>query len=61
MSKKKNKQPAKAFLPGWIPVRDPLIVALINGATKGGIQKDRKKEANRKACRGAQSIPSDHQ
>lgn len=38
--------------PNLIPSRDTLIVALICGATKAGIQKDRKKEKNKKACRG---------
>lgn len=32
--------------------RDYLMVALINGATKSGVHKDRKKEKNKKACRG---------
>ena len=47
----------KTKLPGWTPIRDPLIVALILGATKSGVHKDRKKEANKKACRGK----TDHQ
>ena len=38
--------------PNTIRTRDPLMVALINGATKGGAAVDRRREANRKACRG---------
>lgn len=37
--------------PNKLKVRDPLMVRLINGATKGGPQRDRKKEANRRAAR----------
>jgi hypothetical protein len=32
-------------------VRDPLMVRLINGATKAAIHTDRKKKSNRRACR----------
>jgi hypothetical protein len=42
MSKDKKKR---------IKTRDPLIQRLINGATKGGAHKDRKKEKNKKKCR----------
>lgn len=38
--------------PNQIKTRDPLLLALIRGATKAGVAKDRKKEASRKACRG---------
>jgi len=55
---KKNKTLRKSndmtIVPG--PVRDFLVVALINGATKSGIQKDQKKERNRKACRGKVNV-----
>ena len=37
--------------PRTIPVRDPLIRMIINGITKSGVWKDRKKENNRNACR----------
>lgn len=37
--------------PNEIKVRDRMMVRLINGATKSSVQKDCKKEANRKACR----------
>ena len=37
--------------PNQIPVRDSLMVELICGATKSGIHIDRKKRANRDACR----------
>jgi hypothetical protein len=49
--KKKNKNPPTT-IPAYTPVRDELMVLLINGATKSGTHKDRKKEANCKACRG---------
>lgn len=49
MSKSKN---LKMIIPAWTPVRDPLIVALICGVTKSGTHVDRKKAANKKACRG---------
>lgn len=35
-----------------IRTRDYNMVAIINGVTKAGVHKDRKKEQNRKACRG---------
>ena len=31
--------------------RDPLIVKLINGATKAAVHKDKKKESNKHKCR----------
>lgn len=34
-----------------IKTRDPLMVRLINGATKSGVHKDRKKERSRRSCR----------
>lgn len=34
-----------------VKTREPLIVALINGATKAGITRDQRKEQSRKACR----------
>lgn len=37
--------------PDEIKTRDPLLQALICGATKGGIHKDRKKDANKRKCR----------
>lgn len=44
MSKPNKKEP--------IRTRDYNMVSIINGATKSGVHKDRKKEQNRKACRG---------
>lgn len=35
-----------------IRTRDYLLVKLICGATKAGTHKDRKKEGNKRACRG---------
>jgi hypothetical protein len=48
-----RKKPVKTerIDPNQLKVRDPLILALINGATKAGVQKDRKKEASRKRAR----------
>ena len=37
---------------GGIKTRDYLLVGIILGKTKGGAHTDRRKEANRKACRG---------
>ena len=41
----------KLLDPNKIKTRDPLIEALINGATKSGVHKDRRKEKNRRKCR----------
>lgn len=38
--------------PNEIKVRDFLMVALINGATKGGVYRDRKKDTNKYQARG---------
>lgn len=35
-----------------VKTRDWALVRLIQGATKANVQVDRRKEANRKACRG---------
>jgi hypothetical protein len=37
--------------PNKLKTRDHLMVRLINGATKAGVQKDRRKEASKRACR----------
>ena len=37
--------------PNKLKTRDTLLVALIKGATKAGVRKDRKKEQARRACR----------
>lgn len=50
MSKRKEKTPD--VVPGYVPIRDELMVVLINGATKASVFKDKKKEGARKACRG---------
>lgn len=47
-----NENKAKKKIdPNEIKTRDPLMVSIINGATKGGIQKDKKKEDDKKKCR----------
>ncbi len=38
--------------PRAIRTRDHALVALINGATKAGAHRDRRREASRAACRG---------
>jgi hypothetical protein len=38
--------------PDKIKTRDHLLVALICGATKGGAEKNHRREANRNKCRG---------
>ena len=48
-----NPAKNKKLNPNKIKVRNYLMVALINGATKSGVQRDERKEANRRACRGA--------
>lgn len=37
--------------PNQLKTRDLLMVKLINGYTKAGVQKDQRKEASKKACR----------
>lgn len=37
--------------PNKLKMRDLLLLRLINGATKAGVQRDRKKEAARRVCR----------
>jgi hypothetical protein len=46
VSRKKGKKSAKLN-----NGRDYLMVRLIQGATKAGVAKDRKKEQNRRSCR----------
>ncbi len=41
----------KKIDPNKIKTRDRLMVALINGATKSSVQKDQKKEENKKRAR----------
>jgi major membrane immunogen (membrane-anchored lipoprotein) len=41
----------KPINPNKIKVRDPLMVRLITGATKSGKHLDRKRQANKHACR----------
>lgn len=48
---KKEKGKKVTIDPNEIRVRDELLMALINGATKGGVQKDKKKESSKKKCR----------
>lgn len=38
--------------PNELKTRDLLLVRLINGATKAGVRRDARKEANRRECRG---------
>lgn len=50
MKRKTKKTPMKLD-PNKLKSRDQLMVKLINGTTKAGVQPDRKKEENRQACR----------
>ena len=45
------KEEGMTINPNLLDTRDPLMIQIINGVTKAGVHKDRKKEANRKACR----------
>ncbi len=45
------KKPKFKIDPNELKTRDPLIVKLITGATKSGVQADQKKQASKKACR----------
>lgn len=55
MSKKKNKKKDRkvpdTIDPNEIKSRDELMVQLINGATKSGVEKDKKREEDKKRCR----------
>lgn len=42
----------KKINPNTLKTRDHLMVKLINGATKAYVEKDKRKEASKKACRG---------
>lgn len=46
-----KREKPKKIDPNQVKVRDHLMVRLIQGATKGGAHKDRKKETSRKECR----------
>lgn len=48
----KPKKAPTTIDPNALRTRDYALVALINGATKSGAHRDRRHEANRKACRG---------
>jgi hypothetical protein len=41
----------RTITPGKLKTRDHLMVKVITGATKAGVHKDRRKEANKRACR----------
>lgn len=49
----RSKQQTSEFSidPNDIPVRDTLMIDIINGVTKAAVHVDRKREQNRKACR----------
>ena len=51
MGSLKEKDQVVTIDPNEIKTRDYLLLDLINGVTKSGVHVDRKKEANRKACR----------
>lgn len=41
----------KKIDPNKLKTRDYLMLRVIAGATKAGVQKDRRKEANKRTCR----------
>lgn len=48
---KKPTKPPKTINPNKVKTRDPLILAIIGGATKSGVHTDKKKEENRTRSR----------
>ena len=50
MKKRKEKTTMKID-PNQLKTRDHLMLKVIAGATKAGVQPDRRKEADKKACR----------
>ena len=46
-----NKEMNIVIDPNEIRIRDELLMRLINGATKSGTHKDRKKHDNKNECR----------
>ena len=46
--------------PKRIRVRDPLMVRVINGATKAGVHVDRRKQQSKEACRKARGSDDEH-
>jgi hypothetical protein len=46
--------------PNELPVRDPLMLVIIGGATKASVHKDRKKQTSKDACRGKQDYSKDY-
>jgi hypothetical protein len=47
-----RKDSVMTINPREIKTRDYNMLLIIAGATKAGVQKDRRKETSRKACRG---------
>lgn len=47
----KSRKKTQRIKPQDVKTRDPLMVALINGATKAGVEKDQRKEKSRRECR----------
>jgi hypothetical protein len=46
--------------PNELPVRDPLMLVIIGGATKASVHRDRKKQASKDACRGKHNLSDDY-
>jgi len=61
MPRRKKQKPrnTERVNPNELKTRDPLLLALINGATKSGVQKDRRKERNRRECRDRRKYAED--
>ena len=51
MSRRKKEDDVKKINPNKLKTRDYLMLRVIAGATKAGVQKDQRKEASKKACR----------
>lgn len=51
MSKKNKVYDTQKIDPNTIPVRDNLMVDIINGVTKSGPHTDKRKERNKYSCR----------
>jgi hypothetical protein len=51
MPRRKTKDKPMKINPNELKTRDHLMLKVIAGATKAGVQKDQKKEADKLACR----------
>jgi hypothetical protein len=54
MARTQKDKKVKHIDPNKIKTRDWYMVLIINGATKGGVIPDRRKDRNKYSCRGRQ-------